>query len=252
MAETQSQLYENGDDQPTASSSSNSPYIDPYHFEVRERQRREDRERVESAVRAREQSQRFSSPNGRFTASSSQNPYNPSPITPLTPPPDEDDSTSDSYDPDNAMEWTPTQAQFQPRRPVQSFAAPTSPQPAQQNLASASYKSPFYGTLPPAPKPPAFRLRNPPQPSFRRQSAEKRNLFQDAVMGRNAEGNEFGSSSRNTNRADLELRPSKWFLESDYVDTGLESAFESVFSLDDMPKEVKTPKKNGFLGGLFG
>ena len=74
-------------------------------------------------------------------------------------------------------------------------------------------------------------------------------------MGRATDDDGFGSSSRGggaADRSEMELQPSKWFLESDYVDTGLETAFASVFSLEDTPREVRTPDKKGFLGGLFG
>ncbi|KAL9097255.1 MAG: hypothetical protein Q9165_000682 [Trypethelium subeluteriae] len=259
--ESQLQSEEDSSNLVATPSSSTRRYVDPYHSEVREQRRREERDRVQAAVRMRQQAEQSPlTPYNRVSTSLSRDPYNPSPVTPLTPPPEDDSLTtpSDSYDSENAMEWTPTQAQFQPRRPVQPFLASGSQQ--QQSPAPVlDYKSPFRGTLPPAPLPPAFRLRNPPQLSFHRPSEEKRNLFQDAVMRRSGADEQSGVGNSSSTRQgdedgtrDMQLRPSKWFLESDYVDTGLETAFASVFSLDDTPKEVRAGEKRGILGGLFG
>ncbi|KAL9078077.1 MAG: hypothetical protein Q9157_003016 [Trypethelium eluteriae] len=260
--ETQVQPKEDNYNSATTPSSSTRRYIDPYHSEVREQRRREERDRVQAAVQMRQQAEQSPfTPYDRVATSLSRNPYNPSPVTPLTPPPEDDSMTtpSDSYDSENAMEWTPTQAQFQPRRPVQPFVAPGSQQQQQNPAPVPDYKSPFRGTLPPAPLPPAFRLRNPPQLSFHRPSEQKRNLFQDAVMRRSGADEQAGLGNSSSVRqadedgtGDMQLKPSKWFLESDYVDTGLETAFASVFSLDDTPREVRAGEKRGILGGLFG
>ena len=253
IPETQASLYENNYSPHPTLASSSSRQIDPYHQQVRERQRHEDRERVEAAVLARERSEQSPFfPYDQVAASLSRNPYIASPSSPLTPPPEDIDMTPNSSD-DNVMEWTPTQARLQPRRPVQPFVSPAS---QRQNSAPVpEYKSPFYGTLPPAPKAPAFRLRNPTQPSFSRSTEASRNLFQDAVMGRTTEtGPGFDrSAQQDDDGVEMKLRPSTWFLESDSVDTGLETAFASVFSLDDTPREVSEERgKSGFWGGLFG
>ncbi|KAI9664528.1 MAG: hypothetical protein M1821_005974 [Bathelium mastoideum] len=245
--------------------SSRGHHVDPYHYQLHERQRREDHERAEAIVRARERAQQSAfPPYDRVAASLSRTQYN-STQTPPTPPPEDDGSTPTTHDSENAMEWSPTQPKFQPRRPVQPFVPPQSQQPVP--APKSDYKSPFYGTLPPAPLPPAFRLRNPRQPNFYRPSEERRNLFQDAIMRRNTD---VGSSSSHNassigstgltdqgdgeERREMELRPSNWFLESDYVDTGLETAFEAVFSLDDTPREVERVerRRGGLLGGLLG
>ena len=264
ITEAEYQQYENSNDLPVVSSSHKNN-IHPYHHEIRERQRREDRERIDAAVRAREQAQQSAFyPYDRVTASLSRSPYTASPTTPLTPPPEDDTvttTTPSSYNSSDAMEWTPTQAQFQPRRPVQPFTSPSLQQQQQQQTRApppSDYKSPFYGTLPPAPVPPAFRLRKPPQPSFQRPSEARRNLFQDTVMRRTSDtptdSEGTGPARREDQRSEMALRPSEWFLESDYVDTGLETAFETVFSLDDTPREVGRgeKKKGGVLGTWFG
>lgn len=153
------------------------------------------------------------------------------------------DSTSTSsgtdYDPDSAMEWTPTKPQPS-FRPTQPLPNPFQPRPAQQ--ANDTAKSPFYGTLPPAPIAPAHKLRNPPnQPTFQRASASKqKDFFSKMMRPVSPEPKEVVDGQSRPGRTNFELADPKLRLREEPADTGLEAMFDSVFSIRDEPAEVRT------------
>ncbi|KAF2100585.1 hypothetical protein NA57DRAFT_54664 [Rhizodiscina lignyota] len=187
---------------------------------------------------------------------------------PPTPPPDdlisEADTTTSAADSDtfNTMDWSPTvtQTTFQPRNAA--FNSRT-PQANQQQLAPyadsgasgtpsalggpSSRTSAFYGTLPPAPKAPAAKLRNPWKPGFQRASAEKKENFFAQMKGKKGDGEDnpllnadpYSASSAQKSKGYLELAEPKWQLKEEPAVTGLEGMFNSVFSINDEPSEVR-------------
>jgi len=185
---------------------------------------------------------------------------------PPTPPPDDAisissiESVSDTpYDPESAMDWSPTTAQpphSQPRRSARTSLA------QQQRLAPyaattsafggpSTRESPFYGTLPPRPLAPAAKLRNP-QPIFQRVSEAKKENFFKQMTGGAPEQNPFlnadpysdSDARQRKERGFMELAQPKWHLREDQADTGLEAMFDSVFSIRDEPAEVRGEATN--------
>lgn len=127
------------------------------------------------------------------------------------------------------MDWTPIQPAraIAPRRPI---PAPPSP----YNLRS-SQRTPFHGTLPPAPQPPAHRALKPragpvfAAPSERR----KENFFAQVMGGGGGGGGAHGFGGRQARRADYGMREGRLrVLEGDTV-TGLEGLFSSSFQIGD-------------------
>ncbi len=160
----------------------------------------------------------------------------------------ESDSDVDDDDP-NAMEWTPTR----PEHPTLHPMRPVQPPQLQQPPLQPPTPSPFRGSLPAAPISPAHRLRNPPnQQKFRRTPlAEQKNFFSKLMISQRAtvDSNEGAGLTGSTNEA--ELRPKGWIemadsklkLQEDAVETGLESMFNSVFSIRDEPAEVRASEQ---------
>ncbi|KAI9869796.1 MAG: hypothetical protein M1830_005083, partial [Pleopsidium flavum] len=153
----------------------------------------------------------------------------PPPYNPPTPPPEDE--------PD-AMDWTPTQKSFQPA-PSHSLSRET---------RIPLGPSPFYGRLPAAPQSQAQRLRNPQnQPSFRKASTGKQQNFFNSMTGRQSSNEPQG---RNPERPEneganyFEMAPPKFFPRNDFrADTGLESLFDSAFSLRDEPPEIRAARE---------
>lgn len=174
-------------------------------------------------------------------------------------------TTADVDDPD-AMDWTPTSKEssiaFNPRRVMTRSAA---------DNQSPLGPSPFHGTLPAAPIPPAHRLRMPPSMTsgaFRMASDIQKNQFAtdlklasasngvgmykpqgtryddsaydtDASTTTETEEERRGCRLRNGKRANIELAPPKFWAQDDLNrKTGLEDIFEEGFNINDTPKEV--------------
>lgn len=124
------------------------------------------------------------------------------------------------------MDWTPTRQQMD-LRPNHSV------RPAEEQSV-LNGPLPFYGQLPPAPKPPAWLLRNPPtqkpiervvQPNpFHRNSAQPMSNWQPS-----------------TQRADVAFAQPKFFPQRDYdTSTGLETLFDRTFTMKT-PGEEQVP-----------
>lgn len=177
---------------------------------------------------------------------------------PPTPPPDDlmsepgsvadSTTTATTYDADMSMDWSPTVAKpptFQPRRSELNTRAPLAQQERFAPYAGSSAfggpstrDSPFYGTLPPRPQAPAAKLRNPHQPVFQRASdAKKENFF--AKMKPLANADPYADSTSTGDRGWIELAQPKWQLHEEQANTGLESMFDTVFSIKDEPAEVR-------------
>ncbi|KAL1968877.1 hypothetical protein VTN77DRAFT_1238 [Rasamsonia byssochlamydoides] len=147
-----------------------------------------------------------------------QTPDKPSPI-PSTPPPEED-----------TMDWTPSLKQeIRPKFSV-----------AQENHGEPfAGKSPFYGSLPEAPKPPSWQLRNPiPQRPV--EKVVERNPFHRAPM-QSPEQENRAADKGSGRGSDVYFAPPKFFPPSDYsATTGLETLFDQAFTIrspDDEPSD---------------
>ncbi|KAL4921559.1 Ima1 N-terminal domain-containing protein [Aspergillus aurantiobrunneus] len=125
-----------------------------------------------------------------------------------TPPPEVDD-----------MDWTPSiQHNFRP--------ASTAHQRDQTSSVLAG-PTPFYGSLPPAPVPPSWNLRN--QPSQRQRPIEQvveRNPFHRTPAQSSANW-----KSRNADSPDPIFAPPKFFPATDHASTGLENLFDRAFTI---------------------
>lgn len=135
---------------------------------------------------------------------------------PSTPPPEEDE-----------MDWTPSLKQeILPRFSV-----------AQENhRGSFTEKSPFYGSLPEAPRPPSWQLRNP-TPQRPVEKAIEQNPFHRVPSEQ-----EKRAADKGTRRgSDVYFAPPKFFPPSDYsATTGLETLFDKAFTIrspDDEPSD---------------
>ncbi|EOD50092.1 hypothetical protein UCRNP2_3132 [Neofusicoccum parvum UCRNP2] len=124
---------------------------------------------------------------------------------------------------------------------------------------SKNEPSPFRGTLPPAPIGPAHKLRNPPnQPTFKKTPLAKQKDFFSKLMGSNAAPtnpnhyetastadtewrlNNMSPQQLQKRRIEMEFAEPKLRLQPPHpVDTGLESMFDTVFSIRDEPEEVQ-------------
>lgn len=163
----------------------------------------------------------------RFPVEKLGSPQQGNPQIPLssipTPPPEED-----------AMDWTPSVRQdLKPRHIVQPQS------PSLSNIAPQ--KSPFYGALPEAPKPPSWQLRNPvPQKTQPQRSPENpfnRSKFQSSFP-----------TKQSTPESGLQLAPPKFFPQSDYsATTGLENLFDKTFTIrtpEDESSETTMPERS--------
>jgi hypothetical protein len=122
-------------------------------------------------------------------------------------------------DEDMAMEWTPTQTvkTLTPRRPIRDIA----PKPFDS-------PSPFYGTLPPAPMPPAVKARRPLQPFIPASQEKKDDFFQKMTGENQGRGLDFGG----TKRGDYSLQPPVMRdRRAETAETGLEHLFNSAFTI---------------------
>ncbi|KAJ9665111.1 hypothetical protein H2201_004771 [Coniosporium apollinis] len=178
-------------------------------------------------------------------------------------------ATETDYDPDNAMEWTPTKPSDFGSSFSSSFSFPSQQhrkplfQPSKPGQLSAldaarntiTTQSPFHGTLPPAPLAPAHKLRNPPKHNVFRQTplSKQRDFFSRMMLGKPASATsadttangDDGPDDARRNPFDLppavtgrrrgapELAEGKLRLREEMLDTGLEGLFSSVFSLGE-------------------
>jgi hypothetical protein len=150
-----------------------------------------------------------------------QTPDKPSPI-PFTPPPEED-----------TMDWTPSLKQD--IRPKSSAVQDKHPD-------SFSGKLPFYGSLPEAPRPPSWQLRNP-TPQRPVENVVQPNPFRRAPMQQ-----ENRPADKESRGSDAHFAPPKFFPPTDYnATTGLETLFDQAFTIrspDDEPSHTTGSDSN--------
>ncbi|KAL2000977.1 hypothetical protein VTN02DRAFT_2378 [Thermoascus thermophilus] len=132
------------------------------------------------------------------------------PVIPPTPPPEGED-----------MDWTPS---LQPEiRPTISVH-----QRDQKSVFEGS--SPFYGALPPAPKPPAWQLRNPTPQRLVEQVIEPNPFHRTPTQSQNQWGT--GREMAREGVSDPVFAPPKFFPPSDHgATTGLETLFDQAFTI---------------------
>ena len=131
-----------------------------------------------------------------------------------TPPPEVDD-----------MDWTPS---------VQHEIRPTVSVHERDRKSVLDGPLPFYGSLPAAPKPPAWNLYSQPQNPKPIEQVVERNPFHRAPT------QSPSSWKRNTGRADPVFAPPKFFPMSDHAaSTGLESLFDKTFTIKTPEDEEK-------------
>jgi hypothetical protein len=131
------------------------------------------------------------------------------------------------------MEWTPSQEE----KPFN----PTIPPTSTIGIADTPQTpSPFYGRLPPPPISPAARLRNPPnRPHLRKIPDDKKEALVNNMRGSSLSDNEDNGSNAKGKKHSIAMANPRFFPNDDYTrDTGLESLFDTVFTLGD-PPEVK-------------
>ena len=139
------------------------------------------------------------------------------------------------------MDWTPEGPLKQPLQPNVSHRLQHSPPPNIQ-------PSPFYGRIPPAPVSQAHQLRNPPnQPRFRKASSLQQQNFSNQVKAKRSNSYDEDDTDYDpptpttvSSSPRLGMAPPRFFPPSDLKnDTGLESIFDSTFTLQDGPPEVR-------------
>lgn len=135
------------------------------------------------------------------------------------------------------MDWTPTQ----PIRPLAPLRPMLPPAPSPYNLRSSA-RTPFHGTLPPAPQPPAHKALKPKAPVFKATSEQKRHNFFAQMMSRDNNGADFGG--RQARRADYEIQEGKLMVPDKDSGTGLEGLFSSSFQIDDDPRARMRQRAN--------
>ncbi|GAD93242.1 conserved hypothetical protein [Paecilomyces variotii No. 5] len=134
------------------------------------------------------------------------------PTIPPTPPPEAED-----------MDWTPS---------LREEIKPTFSVYQKEKKSVLDGPLPFTGTLPPAPKPPSWQLRNPaPQKPVER--IVQTNPFHHAPT----QGTEW-RPSRDRSSSDVVFAPPKFFPASDRGVTGLESLFDRTFTIKSPEEEM--------------
>ncbi|KAI9767518.1 MAG: hypothetical protein M1839_004478 [Geoglossum umbratile] len=134
------------------------------------------------------------------------------------------------------MDWTPSQEAklFNPAlSPITTVSIANPPQSP----------SPFYGRLPAQPISPAARLRNPPnRPHLRKIPDDKKEALVNNMRGYSSSDNEDGSDRKGKKHSIAMANP-RFFPNDEYSrDTGLESLFDTVFTLGDPPEVAKAMK----------
>ncbi|KAL3463204.1 Ima1 N-terminal domain-containing protein [Aspergillus heterothallicus] len=137
-----------------------------------------------------------------------------------TPPPEADD-----------MDWTPS---------LQNDLRPISTIHQRDQISKAlEGPTPFYGSLPPAPKPPSWSLRN--------QSTQRQKPIEQVVERNPFHRSPIQPSStwrRNTGSSDATFAQPKFFPVSDHASTGLENLFDRTFTIkspEDHEDEWRPP-----------
>ena len=142
---------------------------------------------------------------------------------------DDDAITVASITTADEMDWTPTQPKhtLTPRRPLPV------PEQARQSLRSSA-RTPFHGTLPPAPEPPSFKALKPKAPVFKATSEQKKDNFFSQMMGRTGGTESADLGGKKAQRTDYQVQEGKLRIP-DRRDstTGLENLFSSSFQIDD-------------------
>lgn len=128
---------------------------------------------------------------------------------------------ADTDDDDDAMDWAPSSNTLQPRFTNREIRTDrTSP-------------SPFHGVLPPAPRPPAWNLRNPIRPTIPKALTDPNPFHHRSEVTTQGDTEQKKSSEMN-------MAPPRFFPPQDRNDeTGLESLFNAAFSMHDEPQEVR-------------
>ncbi|KAL3472777.1 Ima1 N-terminal domain-containing protein [Aspergillus californicus] len=129
-----------------------------------------------------------------------------------TPPPEVDD-----------MDWTPSiQHNFRPNSTVHQRDQPS----------ILDGPTPFYGQLPPAPKPPSWNLRNRPSQLQKPldQVVERNPFYRNPVQS-------SAGWKRDTSSTDAAFAPPKFFPTSDHASTGLENLFDRTFTIKSPEEE---------------
>ncbi|KAL2808727.1 Ima1 N-terminal domain-containing protein [Aspergillus granulosus] len=137
-----------------------------------------------------------------------------------TPPPEAED-----------MDWTPS---------IQNDFRPVSTIHQRDQLSNTlEGPTPFYGSLPPAPKPPSWNLRS--------QSSQRQKPIEQVVERNPFHRSPIQPSStwrRNTGSSDATFAPPKFFPMSDHASTGLENLFDRTFTIkspEDHEDEWQAP-----------
>ncbi|KAF1983096.1 hypothetical protein K402DRAFT_456911 [Aulographum hederae CBS 113979] len=183
------------------------------------------------------------------------------PSPPLTTQEDSDDETESTvaspyqWNNADAMDWTPSRpvlpawaSQKRSRHdvaPVKSLKTTRSSGPLSQSvvhfwavpkkeLPKSQYEHVFKGTLPPAPRSLEHKLRNPGPPpnAFRAATNERQKEWMGQFVGPNA-----AAQAERKGKHNLELAGRKFFINSDKAETGLETLFDSAFTIGDREEE---------------
>ncbi|KAF2431798.1 hypothetical protein EJ08DRAFT_695950 [Tothia fuscella] len=150
-------------------------------------------------------------------------------------------TNEEDYDAEISMEWTPTNTpkMLEPRRPIQL------PQHTQMQQLF-SQPSPFYGTLPLPPVPPAHKARKPLAPFIPASQAKKDNFLNELMNSRNHNGGGNSANFGGQIRGDYTFAaPKMRDRQFEFAETGLEGLFNSAFSLQG-------PTANGNASGRGG
>jgi hypothetical protein len=151
---------------------------------------------------------------------------------PLPSPPRPERLPSPASDVDE-MDWTPSQEQV-------PFNPNPLPNASVSVMGTSQVPSPFYGRLPPRPISPATRLRNPlNQPHPQKITNDQKDLRVNNMRGYlSGNGGADGGHGKGRKQP-ITLANPRFFPDDEYSrDTGLESLFDTVFTLGDEPPEV--------------
>ncbi|KAH8697164.1 Ima1 N-terminal domain-containing protein [Talaromyces proteolyticus] len=130
---------------------------------------------------------------------------------------------------EDSMDWTPSRPQEIHPRFVNVV---------QQNVQPPrEEKSPFYGSLPQAPRPPAWQLRNPITQKPVEKGPEPNPFHQSETDPENIARNDPFRTTSPT--SDVHFAPPKFFPPSDYTAlTGLENIFHQAFTIKSPEEDV--------------
>ncbi|CAZ86243.1 unnamed protein product [Tuber melanosporum] len=161
-----------------------------------------------------------------------------------------------SWSPD-AMDWNPTDrkdALWEKPIPQPSFAPSFNQQSSQSRPQEQQYRSPFTGTLPPAPKPPSHKyvnsLMHPVPAKPIRSQPEKEQFFLPRQTGLSPEFAKLSDPTSAPGSSYPPLANQKLFMEDEQ--TGLEGLFGPGLKLDDEPDIPIHPRPYlGWAGVLW-